>query len=289
MAVCPQAAGQKAGAGFPPKFVGASSCLYWAAIDLLGFVVGLAGFPGDGISGSTFAPGFSPEVKTEIDRMTSELVESMKDRWSFWANQVLELAIIVLSLLAGVLLVIKPKPAGRKLAIARGLVVLLSLPIAGYEGITAMEEQMDLQVRLQKVQVEDAIAREEAKNPSKTEADKQDRRRRVESVFDGMQPIMKGVGLGVMILTMVGVLIINALLLFFMTRPAVKDYMDNIGLHADHPIPNYDPSMGLHAGPLHPAQPLQSPTCVAHIRSPAREAWDFLECVNDPSPCGPGL
>lgn len=247
------AAGRRAGS-VAPKVWGII-LLVLGGIGLLGFVIGLVSLAGGGISGSTFAPGLSPEVKVEIDRMTAELMDSMKGRWSFWANQVFELVIIVLSLLAGVLLVIKPKPVGRKLAIARGLVVLLALPIAGYEGMTAMEEQMDLQVRLQKVQVEDAIARDEAANPSKTEADRQEKRQRVERVFEGMQPIMKGVGIGVMILTMVGVLVINALLLFFMTRPAVKDYMDNIGQHADHPIPNYDPSMGLHSGPPQPAQP----------------------------------
>jgi hypothetical protein len=258
----PPAPGRRAGSTAPK--VWGIILLVLGGIGLLGFVFGLATLAGGGVSGATFAPGLSPEVKTEIDRMTAELMENMKGRWSFWANQVLELAIIVLSLVAGFLLVIKPKPVGRKLAIARGLVVLLSLPIVGYEGITAMEEQMDLQVRLQKVQVEDAIAREEASNPSKTDADRQEKRQRVERVFDGMQPIMKGVGLGAMILTMVVVLVINALLLFFMTRPAVKDYMDNLGKHGEEPIPNYDPSMGLAMGPPPGAQP-QPPAQPPHV------------------------
>ncbi len=75
----------------------------------LGWIVGLATLGGGGISGSTFAPGLTPEMKTEIDKMTVELVESMKGRWSFWANQVIEVAIFSLSILT--------KPSGVRMRV----------------------------------------------------------------------------------------------------------------------------------------------------------------------------
>jgi hypothetical protein len=222
-------------------------------VGLLGWVIGLASLAGGGISGSALVPNLSPEVKTELDRMAEEMASNMKGRWSFWLNQVIEVVIIGLSLTAGLFLVIKPKPLGRKLAIARALVVMLTIPIAGYEGITAMEEQMEMQTRMQKVQVEDAIAKDEANNPSKTESERLEKRRRTERIFDDMAPLMKGLGFGVMVIMFVGILILNSLLLFFMTRPAVKEYLESVAAGGDQAIPGYDPSMGLASGP--PQQP----------------------------------
>jgi hypothetical protein len=44
-------------------------------------------------------------------------------------------------------------------------------------------------------------------------------------------------------------------MLFFMTRPGVKDYLLDIEQGADHSIPQYDPSMGIMTGPLPEQQP----------------------------------
>jgi hypothetical protein len=64
-----------------------------------------------------------------------------------------------------------------------------------------------------------------------------------------MQPIMRGAGYGALIFTFIFVLIINGLLLFFMTRPSVKEYLETVATGGDNTIPGYDPSMGLAAGP----------------------------------------
>jgi hypothetical protein len=224
---------------------------------LLGWIIGLASL-GGGISGSALVPNLSPDVKSEMDRMAEEMASNMMGRWSFWLTQVIDIVIVVLSLAAGLFLVIKPKPAGRKLAIARALVVMLTIPIAGYEGITAMEEQMEMQARIQKVQIDDAIAQSEANNPSKSESERQEKRRQTERIFEGMEPVMKGVGFGVMVIMFVGILVLNSLLLFFMTRPAVKEYLENVAIGGDQAIPNYDPSMGLAVGPPQ-SPPVQTP------------------------------
>ncbi|MCB9933546.1 MAG: hypothetical protein H6841_09010 [Planctomycetes bacterium] len=221
-------------------------------LGVLGFVlwlVGIVSLGGGGMSGSSFAPNMSPEAKAELDRIAQVMVENMKGRWSFWLNNLIELSIIVLSLVAGTLLVIKPKPVGRKLAIARALVVLLALPIAGYEGFTALDENMEMQIGLQKIQAEDMIKQEEARSPSKNDKERADRRQRIERTFDSVQPIMRGAGYGFLIFSFICVLILNGLLLLFMTRPAVKDYMDNVAKGAEQVIPGYDPSMGYASGP----------------------------------------
>jgi hypothetical protein len=216
---------------------------------LISWLVGIVTLGTGGISGSSFAPNLTPETKAEMDRITQVMIDNMKGRWSFWLNNIVELSIVVLSLLAGVLLVIKPKPLGRKLAIARALVVMLALPVAGYEGMTALEQNMEMQKGVMKIQAEEALAQQEARNPSKDDNERAERRRSIEGGFDTMQPIMRGAGYGALIFTFIFVLIINGLLLFFMTRPSVKEYLETVATGGDNTIPGYDPSMGLAAGP----------------------------------------
>lgn len=216
---------------------------------LISWLVGIVSLGTGGLSGANFAPNLTPEAKAEMDRITQVMIESMKGRWSFWLNNIAELSIVVLSVLAGILLVIKPRPLGRKLAITRALVVMLALPVAGYEGMTALEQNMEMQKGFLKVQAEETLAQQEARNPSKDDNERAQRRRDIESGFDTMQPIMRGAGYGALIFTFVFVLIINGLLLFFMTRPSVKEYLESVATGGDHAIPGYDPSMGFASGP----------------------------------------
>lgn len=216
---------------------------------LITWLIGIVSLGAGGMSGANFAPNLSPETKAEMDRITQVMIENMKGRWSFWLNNILELSIVVLSVLAGVLLAIKPRPLGRKLAITRALVVMLALPIAGYEGMTALEQNMEMQKGVQKIQIEETLAQQEARNPSKDDNERAQRRRNIEGTFDTMQPVMRGAGYGALIFTFIFVLIINGLLLFFMTRPAVKEYLESVASGGDHAIPGYDPSMGYASGP----------------------------------------
>ncbi|MCA8914626.1 MAG: hypothetical protein KDB90_04370 [Planctomycetes bacterium] len=227
----------------------------FAAFSFISSLVTLGG----GISGSTFAPGLSPEVKQEMDRMTAQMISDMKGRWSFWLNMAGEGLVMALSFSAGIWLVIKPKPLGRKLAIARALLVLLLVPVAGYEGVKAIEGQLESQAQIMKLSTDDAIKKQEASNPSANNEQAENRRKRAEETMDSMQPLVRGASYGVVIVTSIGVLVINCLLLFFMTRPAVKEYLESVEEGGDNSIPGYDPSMGLVTGPPpgppHPGQP----------------------------------
>ncbi|MCB9894407.1 MAG: hypothetical protein H6839_08155 [Planctomycetes bacterium] len=245
----------------PGKQRGSVAPKVWGVILLIfgllagfGFISSLVTL-GGGISGSTFAPGISPEVKQEMDRMTAEMISDMKGRWSFWLNMAGDGVVMVLSFMAGIWLVFKPKPLGRKLAIARALLVLALVPVAGYEGVKAIEGQLESQARIMKLSTEDAIKKQEASNPSANQEEAERRRKSAEKAMDSMQPFVKGASYGVVIITSIGVLIINALLLFFMTRPAVKEYLESVESGGDNSIPGYDPSMGLMKGPPPGAQP----------------------------------
>jgi hypothetical protein len=227
-------------------------------LGVINFISSIASL-GGGISGSSFAPGVSPEVKQEMDRMALELVTAMKGRWTFWLNMASEGVLMVLTVAAGVFLVVKPKPLGRKLAIARALLVLLMIPVAGYEGIETVNQQMEMQQRIMKISAQDAVKEREKTNPSKDDAEREQRRKDAEQMMDSAQPIMKAFGVGAVVATIVIVIIINGLLLLFITRPAVKEYLESVAKTGDNSIPGYDPSMGLMQGPPpgppHPGQP----------------------------------
>ena len=233
--------------------------LILGALGLMMIVMNMASMLGGGMKASTFSVSMSPEAKEQMDRLTETIVQSAMHRWSFWANGFLEVAIALLSLWAGFRLAVQPTPKGRKLAIARALVVLLALPVYGYESMTATDESMGMVGKLQEVQIKDIVEQQEKENPSNSPEERQKRQERATRAVQQMQPFMKGVGYGMVILIAIGVLILNGLLLFFMTRPKVKDYMDHVHENVGE-IPGFDPSMGIAGpppgtGPPHPGQP----------------------------------
>lgn len=200
-----------------------------------------------GFNGAAFSPGLSADAKAEIDRMTQELISSSLSRPTYWIHMVGELAVVVLSWMAGIFLLIKPKPKGAKLAVARAALVLLLLPVYGYEQTVATETAMDSQQAIMRAQMAEAEAKRGTKGRKGPSA---------EQMMETMNPIMKGVTYGSMVVVVVFVLVINGLLAFQMSRPAVKAYLE--GAAAEKAvIPGYDPSMGLMGGVPPPAAPIQ--------------------------------
>jgi hypothetical protein len=240
--------------------------LILGGLGLMMMIMNVASILGGGMKASSFSMNMSPEAKAELDRVGQVMVESALHRWSFWTNAGLEVVIAGLSVVAGFFLVIRPRPKGRKLAVARALIVLLALPVYGYESMTATGESMDMMAKLQQVQIKDIMDKQEKENPSKNQEEREHRQKQARRMVEGMQPLMKGIGYGTVIVMVVGVLILNGLLLFFMTRPKVKDYMDHVQEESAGQIPGFDPSMGLAMpppgvgpppanGPPHPGQP----------------------------------
>jgi len=233
--------------------------LILGGLGLIMIVMNLASVLGGGMSASTFSFNSSPEAKQQMDHLAETVVASAMHRWSFWANGALEVAIAMLSLWAGFRLAVKPAPKGRKLAIARALVVLLALPVYGYESMTQTDQSMSMVGKLQEVQVKDMLDQQEKEHPSNSPEERQKRKERVTRAVQQVQPLMKGVGYGTVIFFSICVLVLNGLLLFFMTRPKVKDYMDHVHENVGE-IPGFDPSMGIAGpppgtGPPHPGQP----------------------------------
>jgi len=197
-----------------------------------------------GFNGAAFSPGISADAKAEIDRMTHELISASLSRPTFWIHTAGELAVVVLSWLAGVFLLIKPRPKGAKLAVARAALVLLMLPIYGYEQTIATESAMDSQQAIMRAQFAEAEKKGGSKGRKGPTADQ---------LMETMNPIMKGITYGSMVVVVLFVLVINGLLAFQMSRPAVKAYL--AGAAAEKVvIPGYDPSMGLIGG-MPPAGP----------------------------------
>ncbi len=206
-----------------------------------------------GVSGSSFAIGVDEAGKRELDEFVAGMVDDTLDRWTFWANTIGELVIAVVSVVAGWFLAIRPRPKGRSLAISRALLVLLLLPIYGIETTAVLESQTDFQQQFMERSVERQVRDTSGGRANKEEVER--RARQARESMEGMAPIMRGMGYGVMVIVVIGVLIVNGLLLFFMTRPSVKTYLDEVAREGDHSIPQYDPSMGIMTGPPPPQQP----------------------------------
>lgn len=253
----------------PPmaKRPGSTATKVWGIILLvvgvllaMNWLMGLASLFG-GFTGTEFSPTLSDEAKQEIDRMSKVMMDDMMGRWTFWATQIVNLVAVVLSLIGGIFLAFKPKPFGRKAAISRALVVLLLMPLTGYEDMKALDTVMNMQGKAMDISIDSEIKKQEKANPGMDEAEKQRRRDEAKQITEGMQPIMKGVTYGTVVMTIVFSLIFNGLLLFFMTRPNVKEYLESVVADGEDAIPGYDPSMGLMggapppSGPPHPGQP----------------------------------
>ena len=216
---------------------------------------------GGGLKASTFGFNMSPEAKNEMDRVVQVIAEDAMQRWTFWANISAEILIIVLSIAAGLLLAVRPRAAGRKLAIARALIVFLAIPLYGYENMATVRQQNEMTASIQEIQIEDIVKQEKARNPGQSEEETERRRKEIKDALASFQPAMQALGYVGTVVTVIGVIAINGLLLFFMTRPSVKSYLATAATEGDVEIPNYDPSMGLMGGapPPSAAPPQQQP------------------------------
>ncbi|MCA8934577.1 MAG: hypothetical protein KDB68_00090 [Planctomycetes bacterium] len=223
--------------------------LILGGLGLITLIMNVATLMGGGMTASSFSFNMTPEAKAELDRVAQTVTDSAMTRWTFWLNSALEVVIACVSVVAGYLLVIRPKASGRKMSVARALIVLLALPIYGYESMTAVAQSTEMVAKLQNIQIKDALAQQEKTNPSKNKVEKERREREVTQMIEGMQPLMRGAGYGAVVLTIMGIMIINGILLFSMTRPKVKDYMDHVGEETAGAIPGFDPSMGLMGPP----------------------------------------
>lgn len=225
------------------KRPGETVCKVWGIILL---VLGLIGIANElmgvammfgGFSGANFAPTLSEDAKAEMDRYTKDMITASLSRPTFWISAGAELVIVLLSLTAGFFLVIRPRLAGAKLALARAACVLLFLPAYGYEQIKALETTSEMQVRTMEI---DAKAR--GGNPMPKD------------FTETFGKIMSGVTFGVVFVVIAGILVINALLAYQMSRPTVKAYLSSA--RSQQPmIPGYDPSMGLLTMPGAPPPP----------------------------------
>jgi hypothetical protein len=243
-------------APYATKQPGATAAKVWGIILILvgvllafAWLIGLASL-GGGFTGTEFAIGMDDETKRQINESAAGMIQETKGRWTFWATQLVELAVIALSITAGVLLVAKPRPLGAKLALARALLVLLALPLTGYENTVAVDSSMDMQKASMDAQLEGQIKQEEARRKM-TEAEKTRRRAEIRQVADGMAPVMRGVTYGAVVITVILSLVFNSVLLFFMTRPNLKTYLEDAATNGNA-IHGYHPSMGMMGPPPGP-------------------------------------
>lgn len=221
------------------KAPGSTACKVWgvillvlAAYGAINMVAGIAMIFG-GFTGSEFNPTLSQEAREQMDQLSRAMTESSLARPSFYISTIAEVLIVALSALAGFWLVVRPNPRGAKLALARAAIALLTLPLYGYEMTRAMESVTELQTSVMRVQFEEQRKAHGQHGPS------------VDEMMDFMDPIMKGVVYGSLGLVVVGVLVVNVLLGFHMSRPKMREYLESAQLDQRHVIPNYDPSMGL--------------------------------------------
>lgn len=234
--------------GTPP---GSTASKVWGVILLILGLIGMVGILGSaamvfgGLSASSFTFGVPEDVAKEMAANNDLMIADMKGRWTFWVNMSGEVVIVLLSFCAGLYLLIKPRPIGRKLALARAVLVLVLLPLYGYEQMQAMDSTMDSQLRISTQQI-----KQQSNAPGGNAEQQAEARRQAEEISGVMQKVMKGVSYGAVIFTGIGILVFNGLLFFFMSRPSVRDYLASVAAEGPQVIPGYDPSMGMiHQGP----------------------------------------
>jgi hypothetical protein len=243
------------------KRPGSTSTKVWgvlllAAVLLEVFTV-VSSLPGvaGSMTGTEFNPTLSTETKERVDEVVREIVADQLQHWSYWPALIGTAALAVISAVASFFLLFRPKPRGRTLAIAAALFGMLMLPVSGASTQQEMDRMGDMQEEILKLTVEDRVQKEKARNPRMSPQEEERLRTEMNRVVGGMGPVME-IGTYVMVVFMaVVMLVFNALMLFFMTRPGVKDYLLDIEQGADHSIPQYDPSMGIMTGPLPEQQP----------------------------------
>lgn len=247
----------------PPPFApyagkqpGSTAAKVWGIILILigvllafGWLLGLASL-GGGFTGTEFAIGMDDEAKRQVSESTASMMQETKGRWTFWATQLIELAVIVLSIAAGIMLAAKPRPMGAKLALARALLVLLALPLTGYENMIEVSSSADLQKVSMDAQLESQIKQEDARRKM-TEAEKARRRAEIRQVADGMAPVMRVGTYAVVIVIIIFSVVFNSVLLFFMTRPELKSYLQSAAADGNM-IHGYHPSMSMMGPPPGP-------------------------------------
>lgn len=252
----------------PPRRPGSTSTKVWGilllifgGLGLIFLALNLSIILGGGVKASTFSFNMSPEAKAEMDRVVEVVARDALGRWTFWVNVVGEVVVALISLVAGFFLVMRPRVLGRKLAIARALAVLLLIPVYGYESMASVSQQIERTATMQEIQIEDALKQEKARNPGMSDEELDRQRQEIKGALEQFQPVMEVAGYAGTAITVIGILVINGVLLFFMTRPNVKDYLESVAADGEDAIPGYDPSMGLMSGapppsgPPHPGQP----------------------------------
>lgn len=207
-------------------------------LNLLSVVAMLFG----GFGGSRFAVGLNDDAKREMDRLTQELIDAAISRPTYWLHLGSEVGVVALSIVAGTYLVIRPRPLGAKLALARVALVILTLPVYGYETMEMMDSAMSSQQEMVRLQMESD--RKAGRAPSQE----------VQEMMGTMGSIVKGGTYAGVVLSLVGIIVINAALGFQMSRPHIKEYLASVQGEKDV-IPGYDPSMGLMMPPPGQAPP----------------------------------
>lgn len=215
--------------------------LILGAFGILGLISSIAMMFG-GMNTAQFTPNLAPEAQAEMQRMQETLINDALGRVTFWMHTVIEAGIALLSFAAGLFLVLKPRPMGAKLALARVALVLLSLPIYAYETDVTMQSTMASQEAMMRLQFEAERKKHGGKGPNTDE------------MMDTMGTFMRGAGYGTMVITIIFILVINGVLAFQMSRPHIKEYLASVQGEKDV-IPGYDPSMGLMMPPPGQAPP----------------------------------
>lgn len=232
---------------------GSTACKVWGIILLLlgvfgafNMLVAMAMIIGD-VNPMNMTWGLSEEAARDMKAMNDQMIQDMQGRWTFWVNFGGEIILVALSLAAGIFLLIKPRPSGRKLAIARGVLVLALLPLYAFEQFTMLDGNFEAQMSMTRAEMKRAAPPANV-GPAGNSAP-------APQLPQGMENVMRGVNYGMVIVMSLGVIVFNGLLLFFISRPTVRTYLENVASEGDAPIPGYDPSMGMLHQPPPGARP----------------------------------
>ncbi|MCC6575449.1 MAG: hypothetical protein IT462_16855 [Planctomycetes bacterium] len=220
-------------------------------------------------------PGMDPELLDEMNVLTKKLIASELASFSFWANLAASSVVTVICFAASIQL-LRSRPSGRVLALVLGALLLLSVPLTGYEMLNQINSVMpayeEMMRNTMKRQMDKASAKYEREASTMTEAEKTAaaerkaaRQREVEEIMGQMSGIMKISGAVSVVLTVLITLVIDLLLLFSMTRPKTREYLENAAKYKDSLVPGFHPALGL---------PLYAPPV-------ATEASDFAKAPSD--------
>lgn len=275
----PQPYGDANAPAYPPpgggKIPGRMACVVWGvvlicfgvlgAFNSLGNVVTAMGFTMDTTS---WVPGMDEDVRRATQEMSEKMVAASLARWSFWASLVVEFTLMVLSIVAGVML-LKAKRIAWKAALARAFVaVCLSLPIGAIEAYSISDTTIEAQQSIMEVQVKKATARKNERKNASNQPDNapmpandssEAQREQMQEMMSMTNKFTRVTMFAMLIITSFFVLGINGLMAFQLTRPKVKSYLANAKQRDADYIPGYDPSMGLIGPAMAPPAPNQPP------------------------------